>query len=281
MAIETREKKEIPFLEVFSQTKEKYEEMIENKETRKKIVSFLNDSEKKRRITCWGRIRWESSEKKEWTTGKEWENVLVEIFEIKKFFGENSKIWLTHPDDDKKGRDLIIHINQEKDILLAIDLTLNGDKEIINGKFLNSYYDNPVILEVPPEQRKNNPKALKFVLALPKIAGLETMNRFFQALQKKEKLEDFKNEQDFKRDPVVLAVLSEFLEQMKIQLDNLSQKLKLIDPSYEREIENLQNILKNQEENLKEELTPESEEIKKFLKESFMGRMVRTTLQEI
>ena len=272
-----REERETYFPDIlFSTTQETYQEMMKNKEIRRTIVSFLNNSEQRRRVSCWGRIRWEKTETGEWKAGKEWENVLAEILEMRKFFGENSKIWLTDPGDDREGRDLIVYINKEKDLLLAIDLTLNGDKEVLNKKFIHSHHDNPVELKVPPEPRKNNPKAIKFVLALSKIVGLEIMNRFFQALEKNRGLENLKNDSDFKKDPVILAGLFEFLEQVNGQLEKFSKKPNAV--LYKKEINNLRQIISNQKEILERESTPEIEKIKDYLRKTHIGEMVRQIL---
>lgn len=257
------ERKKI-FPPIFEKTDEKYRNRVEKESTKEKVIKFLELSEKKRRLGCWGRIKWER--KGEWKVGKEWENVLSEILEMKNFFGENSEIFLSHPDDDKNGTDLIIYINKEKNLLLAVDLTLNGENNILENKFVNSYYQNPVELKIPPEKRKKDPKAFKFVFAIPQILGKEAINRFFDGLEKnKGNLKNFKEDQDFQKDELILVVLFEFLRQMNGQLDKLSQKQGFF--IYQKNLELLKEVFSNCEKELEKTREELSAESKKAFKE--------------
>ncbi|MCX7778743.1 MAG: hypothetical protein N2259_00655 [Patescibacteria group bacterium] len=274
--------KEKIFPNIFRQTQEVYQEMMENREKRKMIISFLNYSEQtKRTLSCWGRIRWEKIGTGEWKVGKEWENVLAEILAAKKFFGENAKIWLSDPRDDQNGVDLIIYLGEEKDILLAIDLTLNSKETVLEEKFECFKNSNPVPLEIPPEIRKNNPEALRFVLTLPKIAGLETINRFFHYLSHTTRVEELKKDESFQKDELINAILYEFLEQMNLQLEKFSQTGRATFLPYSRIISNLREFFSKQLEGLKKESTPTSEEIKNFLAQTFLGKKTREIIKKI
>jgi len=273
MAIETREIREgTPRKkELFPKAIDKYNELYRNNEIKEVILNFLMTSEN-RRLGDWRR-NWREmihGRGEEWNPGKELENVLAKVFDQGKIFGENFKIYLSSDKDDRNGKDLIIY-NPEKNILLTIDLTMNNDKESINGKLIWSNQDNPTSLENPPKERKDNPKALRFTFALPNDVGYEMMNRFYEALKEK-------NFENLKENPLIIAIFLECLEQIEIQLNKIPEIKKSL---IEREVKDFSQILSSQREELGKKLTPESKKIKEYLEESNIGKQVRKILEKI
>ncbi len=261
MSIETREKNFFDKKIFFPEAQNKYNEFHEDQKNKKIILLFLKKSEKERRLGCWRR-NWENiihrRSIEERKPGKELENVLGEVFN--QFLGKDFEIFLASYEDDKEGKDLIIY-HKEKDLLFSVDLTMNKNHEILEDKYAFFHHDNPSSLKVPPPQREFNPRTIRLVLYLPLDVGFEIMVRFYEKIKNKE-LEKIKD------DPVFIAVFSEFLDQIKLELQKISQfsssSIKFDDKD-RKDCQNLLEIISSQKEELNKKLTPETEGIKNYL----------------
>jgi len=140
----------------------------ERKEKIEKIrKQFIIESEKELRI---GPVFNPDDPKRR--RGHDFENLTAYLIKRSSLFGKEAKVYLASKHDDGKYVDIIVYFPEEN-FLLAIDLTSNGDEEILFKKLSGNYrpgIEKRKILCLPKEIEKSGKKP---ELIIPLVLGVD------------------------------------------------------------------------------------------------------------